>query len=119
MSKVKPTTGAQSSSEYAVVRVGGKQYRVSPGSRIVVSKMEAKLGESVELNEVLLSCASESADLKIGTPLVSGASVKAKVLQTKPGAKVVIFKKRRRKGYTKKQGHRQVCSTLLIESISA
>ncbi len=119
MSKAKSPKGAEISSEYAIVRVAGKQYRVRPGSRIMVNELEAKAGDSIELKEVLLSSHGDSTDLKIGAPLLSGASVKAKVLETKPGVKVIIYKKRRRKGYTKKQGHRQVLSTLLIESISA
>lgn len=119
MSKAKSSKEAQSSSEYAVVRVAGKQYRVSPGARIVVNELEAKPGESIQITDVLLSSQGDSSDLKIGTPLLKGISVKAKVIETKPGPKVIIYKKRRRKGYTKKQGHRQQGTTLLIESIGA
>lgn len=110
-------SAASNNTPLAVIRTGGKQYRVSPGQRVDVEKLDAAKGDSITLTEVL--AVRLGADLKLGSPLVSGATVTAKVVDTFRDDKVVIFKKRRRKGYTKKQGHRQSKMTLLIESINA
>lgn len=101
----------------AVVKTGGKQYSVSPGDRISVEKIEGNIGDAVTLSEVLL-VASDDGSPKIGTPLLSGVKVKAKILSHVRGDKVITFKKRIKTGYTKKQGHRQEQTQLLIESIS-
>lgn len=101
---------------YAVVKTSGKQFRVSAGDKIRVNQLKADVGAVVTLDEVL-AISSGTGELKLGTPLLSGATVKAKVLAHGRAKKVMIFKKRRRKGYTKKQGHRQNETTLLIESI--
>ena len=101
---------------YAVVKTSGKQFRVSAGDKIRVNQLKAEIGSVVTLSEVL-AISSGAGELKLGTPLLSGATVKAKVLSHGRAKKVIIFKKRRRKGYTKKQGHRQDETTLLIESI--
>jgi large subunit ribosomal protein L21 len=101
---------------YAVVHTSGRQFRVSAGDKILVNRLTADVGATVTLEEVL-AISSGTGDLKLGTPMLTGASVKAKVLAHSRAKKVTIFKKRRRKGYTKKQGHRQNETTLLIESI--
>ena len=101
---------------YAVVKTSGKQFRVSAGDKIRVNQLKAEVGATVTLSEVL-AISSGAGELKLGTPVLAGASVKAKVLAHGRAKKVMIFKKRRRKGYTKKQGHRQDETTLLIESI--
>jgi large subunit ribosomal protein L21 len=106
------------SSGFAVIRTGGKQYRVSPGQRIIVERLEGEVGSGVELTEVLMH-GSEGTAPNVGTPLIKGAKVSAKIVAQDRSPKVMIFKKRRRKGYEKLQGHRQERTTLLIESISA
>ncbi|NDC38762.1 MAG: 50S ribosomal protein L21 [Proteobacteria bacterium] len=101
---------------YAVVKTSGKQFRVSAGDRIRVNQLKAEVGSTVTLSEVL-AISSGAGEFKLGAPVLSGATVTAKVVAHGRAKKVVIFKKRRRKGYTKKQGHRQNETTLLIESI--
>lgn len=105
------------STKFAIVHAGGKQYRVTPGARLVVGRLEGKPGESVVFGQVMLLGSSGSADIKEGKPWVDGAKVNAKILAHDRSRKVVIFKKRRRKGYTKKQGHRQDQTRILVESI--
>ena len=107
-----------SSYKYAVVKTGGKQYTVEPGKKVTVDRLAGSVGDAVTLGDVLLVSAGESA-VKVGTPLLSGASVKAKIVAQSRAKKVVIYKKRIKTGYTKKQGHRQDQTQLLIESISA
>ena len=103
---------------YAIVSFGGTQYKVTAGSKITVNSIPGVVGESVKINEVLMvRPAGESVTPVIGTPHVSGASVEAKITAHKRGPKIIIFKKKRRKGYTKKQGHRQDLTELVIESI--
>jgi large subunit ribosomal protein L21 len=101
---------------YAVIKTGGKQYRVVAGETISVERLEGNVGDVVTFKEVLLR--GEGASVQVGAPTVSGASVKAKIIAQDRAQKVVIFKKRRRKGYTKKQGHRQNISTVVIESVA-
>ncbi len=100
---------------YAVIATGGKQYKVSVGDIIDVETLDADKGQEVVINDVLLV---NNDSLKLGTPNVEGASVKAKVLSQFKGEKLVVFKRRRRKGYTNKQGHRQNLTKIVIESIN-
>jgi large subunit ribosomal protein L21 len=100
---------------YAIIKTGGKQYRVSEGETLRVEKLVAEDGK-VRFNEVLL-VGGES--LKIGAPNVEGAVVEADVVAEGRAKKVLIFKKRRRKGYHKKQGHRQSYTEIKITSIKA
>jgi large subunit ribosomal protein L21 len=100
---------------YAIIKTGGKQYRVSEGETLRVEKLVAEDGK-VRFNEVLL-VGGES--LKVGAPLVAGALVEADVVAEGRAKKVLIFKKRRRKGYHKKQGHRQSYTEIKITSIKA
>lgn len=102
---------------YAVIKTGGKQYRVAAGEKIKVEQMPADVGQDIVLNEVLAVVNGD--DAKFGTPLVSGATVTAKVLSHGRHDKVRIFKMRRRKHYQKHQGHRQNYTELQIEAISA
>ena len=90
---------------YAVVKTGGKQYRVSAGEKIKVETIPAEIGAEIALDQVLLVADGDAVTL--GNPLVAGASVKAKVVGHGRGDKVHIFKMRRRKHYRKSQGHRQ------------
>ena len=102
---------------YAVIKTGGKQYRVSAGEKIKVEQIAADVGQEIVLDQVL--AVGNGADLKVGTPLVSGASVKATVVAHGKHDKIRIFKMRRRKHYQKRQGHRQQYTELQIASIQA
>lgn len=101
---------------YAVVKTGGKQYRVAAGEKIKVEQLPADVGAEIALDQVLL--VADGADVKLGNPLVSGAMVKAKVVSHGRGEKVHIFKMRRRKHYRKSQGHRQNYTEIEILGIS-
>lgn len=101
---------------YAVIRTGGKQYRVTPDKVLIVEKIEAEAGSTVTLTDVLM--VGTEAGLTIGAPVVAGASVTATVLEQKQGDKVIIFKKRRRKNSRRKNGHRQDLTVLKIGTIA-
>ncbi|MFN2643384.1 MAG: 50S ribosomal protein L21 [Burkholderiales bacterium] len=100
---------------YAVIKSGGKQYRVESGATVRVETLAAEVGAAVSFAEVLLVGAGD--DVKVGAPLVSGALVKATVLGHGRGEKVKIFKLRRRKHHQKTQGHRQNYTEVRIEDI--
>ncbi|MCU0896303.1 MAG: 50S ribosomal protein L21 [Burkholderiales bacterium] len=102
---------------YAVIKTGGKQYRVVAGDKLKVERLAAEPGAELVLDKVL--AVGEGENIKIGKPLVSGASVKATVVGHGLGEKVRIFKMRRRKHYKKSQGHRQPYTELQITGISA
>ena len=101
---------------YAVIKSGGKQYRVASGEKVRVELLSAEVGASVSFDEVVL--VGEGDSLKVGTPLVSGAKVKATVLAHGRGDKVKIFKLRRRKHYRKTLGHRQNYTEIEINGIN-
>ena len=101
---------------YAVVKTGGKQYRVSAGEKLKVEQISAEVGSEVVLDQVLLVADGEA--VRMGAPLVDGAAVTAKVLAHGRGDKVHIFKMRRRKHYRKSQGHRQNYTELEIIGIA-
>lgn len=101
---------------YAVIRTGGKQYRVSEGQTLRVEKLPGSAGDKVTFGEVLLVGGDTP---KIGQPLVAGASVSAEIKAQDRGPKIVIFKFRRRKNYRRKTGHRQPYTELKITGISA
>ncbi|MCL6556382.1 MAG: 50S ribosomal protein L21 [Burkholderiales bacterium] len=101
---------------YAVVKTGGKQYRVAPGEKLKVERIPAEVGAEVVLDQVLMLVDGEN--VTVGSPLVAGASVTAKVVAQGRHPKVKIFKLRRRKHYQKHQGHRQHYTELKIESIA-
>ena len=102
---------------YAVVRTGGKQLRVEPGAAVRVEKLEGSVGDPVELAEVLLVGADDGA--KIGTPLVAGAKVMGTITAQGRGPKITIFKRKRRKGYRRKAGHRQSYTEIRVDKIEA
>src|SRR5690606_3060691 len=104
---------------YAVIKSGTQQFRVSPGSRISVQKLEGDAGSEVTFSNVVLVNTGGDQGLKVGTPFVSGAKVTGKIVAQQKAPKVIIYKKTRRTGYTKKQGHRQALTRVLIENISA
>ena len=101
---------------YAVVKTGGKQYRVSAGEKLKIEQIVADVGQEILLEEVLLIADGEA--LKMGAPLVAGARVKAKVLKHGRGEKVRIFKLNRRKHYRRTQGHRQNYTEIEILGIA-
>ena len=101
---------------YAVVKTGGKQYRVSAGQKLKVEQIPAEVGAEITLDQVLMVGEGES--VKVGAPLVAGASVKCTVVSHGRHDKIKIFKMRRRKHYQKHQGHRQNYTELRIESIA-
>ncbi|WKB54734.1 50S ribosomal protein L21 [Eleftheria terrae] len=101
---------------YAVIKTGGKQYKVAAGEKIKVEQIAAEVGQEIVIDQVL--AVGNGADLKIGTPLVAGASVKATVVAHGKHDKVRIFKMRRRKHYQKHQGHRQTYTELEIGALS-
>ena len=100
---------------YAVVTTGGRQYRVSPGDTIDVEKLTGAVGDTVALTSVQL--VGQGAEVTIGTPAVAGVRVEAQITAQKRGKKIIIFKHRRRKGYRRKQGHRQALTSLKITAI--
>ncbi len=108
---------------YAVIRTGGKQYRVSAGDRLRVEKLTAGVGDEVELGEVLMIAPSSDGvsnndgNVHIGKPFVEGAKVLAKVVGQKRDKKIIVFKFRRRKGYRRKNGHRQPYTELEVLKI--
>lgn len=102
---------------YAVIKTGGKQYRVSAGEKIKVEQIPADIGQEIILDQVLMVGSGES--VKVGAPLVAGAKVTAKVVAQGRGEKVRIFKMRRRKHYQKRQGHRQNFTEIEISAINA
>ena len=101
---------------YAVIRSGGKQYRVESGKQVRVEALPADVGAAVAFDEVLLVGAGDS--VKVGAPLIAGAKVKGTVLGHGRGEKVKIFKMRRRKHYQKTQGHRQSYTDVRIDDIT-
>ena len=102
---------------FAVIRTGGKQYRVVPGDIIKVERLDVEAGATIALEDVLM--VGEGADAKVGQPLVAGASVAAEVVAQDRGPKIIVFKKKRRKNYRRKNGHRQDLTVLRITGINA
>ena len=102
---------------YAVFRTGGKQFRAEPGLRLRVPSMDVEPGSSVVFDEVLLAGDGEET-VQVGTPTLSGASVKAEVIRHGRTDKIIVFKKKKRKGYKKKQGHRQGFTEIRVEEVA-
>jgi large subunit ribosomal protein L21 len=101
---------------YAVVKTGGKQYKVAPGEKLKVEKIVADVGAEVTLDQVLM--VGDGDQVRLGQPILGGATVKATVVAHGRGDKIDIFKMRRRKHYQKHQGHRQSYTELRIDSIA-
>ena len=102
---------------YAIVRTGGKQYQVEAGDRLKVEKLEGEVGAKVELDDVLLVVDGDN--VRIGRPAVEGAKISATIVEQGRHKKIIVFKKKRRKGYQVKRGHRQFYTALNIDAISA
>ncbi len=101
---------------YAVIKTGGKQYRVAQGDKLRVEKLPGNVGDTITLGEVLL--VGEGDGVKVGSPTVGGAKVQAKIVAQDRGEKITIFKFRRRKNYRRKTGHRQPFTALEITSVA-
>lgn len=102
---------------FAVVQIAGQQFKIVKDQTLYVHRLQQEEGASIELNDVLL--VNNNGSIKVGLPTVAGANVKAKVLSHLKGDKVIVFKKKRRKGYRKMNGHRQYLTKIQIESINA
>jgi len=102
---------------YAVIETGGKQYRVNKGDIIKVEKLAVDVGKKVDFDRVLL--VGEGTDVKVGSPIVDGASVSGTVVEQDRHKKIIVFKMKRRKGYRRKQGHRQDYTGVLIDKIKS
>ncbi|MGH7893780.1 MAG: 50S ribosomal protein L21 [Candidatus Binatia bacterium] len=100
---------------FAVIRTGGKQYRVEPGSVIRIEKLLGDVGTAIEFGEVLLASGDA---IRIGTPLVEGAKVLGQIVAQGRDRKVLIFKKKRRKNYRRRRGHRQSITTVRVTEIA-
>lgn len=102
---------------YAIIRTGGKQYRIEEGTVLKVEKLDVEAGSEVTFEEVL--AVSNGKELTVGAPIVKGASVKGTVLSQGKAPKIIVFKYKPKKGYAKKKGHRQPFTEVKIEKINA
>lgn len=102
---------------YAIIKTGGKQYRVEEDQIVKVEKLPAEVGETVEFDQVL--SVVDGSDSKFGKPVVEGAKVTGKVIEQGKNKKIIVFKYRRKKRYRKKTGHRQPYTRVLVEKIEA
>jgi large subunit ribosomal protein L21 len=100
---------------YAVIRTGGKQYRVAPDDVLDIEKIPGEAGDTVEFGEVLL--VGGDGELRVGAPLVAGATVAAELVEQHRGKKIIIFKKKRRQNYRRKNGHRQSLTMIRVTEI--
>ena len=101
---------------YAVIRTGGKQYRVAPGDVLRIERLAGEVGASVEFEEVLLAAGDGA--IRIGTPLVEGARVRAEIVGQGRARKILVFKKKKRKNYRRRRGHRQAITTVRVTEIT-
>ncbi len=101
---------------YAVIKTGGKQYKVSEGDTLDIEKIDGEKGNEVVFEEILMI--SREGEIKVGTPCVMGAKVTGEIVAQTKGSKIKVFKMKRRKGYRKKTGHRQELTNLKIKEIS-
>ncbi len=102
---------------YAIVEIGGQQFKIQKDQKLFVNLLDNEAGNELEFDQVLLLADGEN--IQVGTPVVEGAKVKAKVLEHVKADKVLVFKKKRRKGYQKLNGHRQPLTQIQIEEITA
>ena len=101
---------------FAVLNTGGKQYKVSQGDLIEVEKLESNVGDKVTLDQILM--VGEGKNIEVGSPCVSNCKVTGEVVEQKKGVKIIVFKKKRRKNYRRKNGHRQLFTQLKITEIT-
>jgi len=100
---------------YAIVNIAGKQYKVAKGDKLKVARLSSKVGDKIKFDEVLLT--DDGKDIKIGKPAIKGAAVSAEILEHGRLPKILVYKKKRRKGYQRKNGHRQDFSSIKIDGI--
>jgi large subunit ribosomal protein L21 len=100
---------------FAVVKTGGKQYRVAPGDVVLVERLQGEEGQAIKLDNVLMI--SDGGKVTVGAPMVAGAAVEAVIKAQTRGEKIIVFKKKRRQGYRRKNGHRQDLTLLTITSV--
>ena len=103
---------------FAIIKTGGKQYKIKENDTILVEKIKNKKGDKIDIKDVLL-LSNDEKNIKIGTPILKGISVKAEILEQKKNKKVTVLKKKRRKNYRKKNGHRQELTVLKILKIGS
>ena len=101
---------------YAVIRTGGKQYRVEPGQLVRVERLAGEVGAPIEFTEVLLT--ADDAAVRVGTPLVDGARVRAEIVAQGRARKILVYKKKRRKNYRRRRGHRQSITTVRVTEVA-
>jgi large subunit ribosomal protein L21 len=99
---------------YAVIKTGGKQYRVEEGGRLKVEKLEGEVGKKIELTDVLMVGGDK---ISVGAPFVKGAAVTAEIVAQDKAKKIIVFKMKRRKNYRRKAGHRQAFTEILVDRI--
>ena len=102
---------------FAIIKTGGKQYKIKENDTIFVEKLKNKKGDKIDIKDVLL-LSNDEKNIKIGTPYLKGVSIKAEFLEQNKNKKVIVFKKKRRKNYKRKNGHRQEITVLKILKIS-
>ncbi len=100
---------------FAIIQTGGKQYRVSPGDILRVERLPGERGDEVSLRQVLMIAGDD--DIQVGRPWLEGAAVKGEILRQGKAKKIIVFKKKRRKKYRRKQGHRQLYTALQVKEI--
>ena len=100
---------------YAIIRTGGKQFRVAPGDTLKVPSINAEVGDTITIDDVLMGAADD--EVKVGGPVLDGATVTAEVVGHGRGEKIIVFKWKRRKNYRRKQGHRQGYTEIRVDSI--
>ena len=103
---------------YAIIQAGGRQHRVTPGEVVRLDLMQSEQGATFETDQVLLLQADDG-EVRVGTPVVSGVKVQGEVVEHMKDRKIIVFKRKRRKGYRRKQGHRQQYTLVRISEISA
>ncbi|HHB77535.1 MAG TPA: 50S ribosomal protein L21 [Desulfobulbus sp.] len=101
---------------YAIIRTGGKQYQVAAGDTLKVEKIQGEVGDTIEIRDVLL--VADGDNVTIGQPVIDGARVTAKIAEQGRAKKILVFKKKKRKGYQVKNGHRQQYTALTIEEVA-
>jgi large subunit ribosomal protein L21 len=101
---------------YAVIRTGGKQYRVAPGDVVRIERLSGDVGSAVEFSEVLI--AADDAGIRVGRPLVDGARVLGQIVAQTRDKKVLVYKKKRRKNYRRRRGHRQYLTSVRVTEIA-
>lgn len=104
---------------YAILQAGGTQFKVSPGDTIVMNKIEGEIGSPIQFDKILMVVDHDSGRIDVGTPFVEGVSVAAEIVRQTKGDKIIVFKSKRRQGYRRKMGHRQLLTELVIKEITA